>query len=442
MNQKNLLALSIGMLAAAIAPRASAQLFTPGDLVVSTYGDTGTPTASGNYTDGVPTPITLDELSTSGNLVLSDTLPVADSGSNFGIVGEYGSSSEGTIQLSGNDEYLTIGGYSATPSFANAGGPAGGYSNADGVALAQSTSANVPRVVAVIDADGNVNSSSIFNDIYSTENIRSVYSPDGSTLYLSGQSSNNDAAGIYLTSVGTNTVANPSDAPTTIYGAHETRTVTEVDGNLYFSLDRKNKATGVFMYSGLPSSGSAVPTELTPANNGLSGANAVNYSPEGFFFANSTTLYVADTGDPKAGGTGDGGIQKWTFNGSAWTLQYTLTDPNFVPASQATTVAHGQTGFEALTGSVVGNTVNLYAVSYTAFDTDPNGVYSITDNLNAVTPGAGETFDELAASGSDDLFKGISFAPIPEPADYALIAAASAGLFVLVLRRREANRAV
>ena len=52
---------------------------------------------------------------------------------------------------------------------------------------------------------------------------------------------------------------------------------------------------------------------------------AVNLSPENFFFATPTTLYVADGGVPKEGGIGDGGLQKWVFNGTTWTLEYTLS---------------------------------------------------------------------------------------------------------------------
>jgi hypothetical protein len=91
-------------------------------------------------------------------------------------------------------------------------------------------------------------------------------------------------------------------------------------------------------------------------------------------------MYVADTGDPKAGGTGAGGIQKWVYNGSQWVLKYTLTNPNFVSPSQATTVAHGETGFQAIAGNVVGGVAYLYAVSYTAGDADPDGLYGITDS--------------------------------------------------------------
>ena len=52
----------------------------------------------------------------------------------------------------------------------------------------------------------------------------------------------------------------------------------------------------------------------------------VNLSPQNYFFASPTVLYVADTGSPKnnsngpdsvctaGGNVGDGGLQKWILN--------------------------------------------------------------------------------------------------------------------------------
>jgi hypothetical protein len=420
----------LGILLGATAINASAQLFTAGDLLVSTYGNAGTAGSSGTYADGVPTPISLTEFTTSGQSVMAYTLPTTDSGNNLGIVGEFGSSSEGTIQLSGDGRYLTIGGYSATPSYAGAGGPAGGYSNANGVALAQSPSSAVPRVIALIDANGNVNSSTSFNNLYSTNNPRSAYTPDGSTLYISGQGSGASDQGIYRTTVGATNTA------TTVYNTLDTRTVSGYGGNLYYSVDKKNKSTGIFQYTGLPN-GLATATQIIPGSNGLNGSSKVNYSPEGFFFANANTLYVADTGLPKNGGTSDGGIQKWTFNGTNWNLNYTLQDANFVSNSATSTATHGETGFEAITGQVNNGIVSLYAVSYTAGDADPNGFYAINDVLSATTY-AGQTFTELAASNGNFTYKGVTFAPIPEPSAYAALM----GCFVLMggmVRRRFAT---
>jgi hypothetical protein len=338
-------------------------------------------------------------------------LPSAVAGNNVGITGEYGSSSEGTIQPTADGLYLTIGGYSAVPALA--------YT---ATATAQSPCATVPRVAALIDANGNCDTSSVFNDIYNTNNPRCVYSPDDINLYLSGQGAGiGDEGGLYYTQVGTNTTTGGA-APTGIFNVVSTRTVQPYQGNLYYSADQnssKGNQTGIFEYSGLPTTSQSTSpgTLITPANNGVTGAGLINYSPDGFFFANSTTLYVADTGDPKAGGTGDGGIQKWVYNGSQWVLEYTLTSPSFVAPNMATTALHGETGFECLAGKVVNGVAYLYAVSYTAGDADPNGLYGVTDSVSATS--STQTCTEIASApgiqafgtNPDYVFKGVSFAP-------------------------------
>ena len=48
---------------------------------------------------------------------------------------------------------------------------------------------------------------------------------------------------------------------------------------------------------------------------GHTGNTFVYLSPEQFYFANASTLYIADSGSPKNGanaaGLGEGGLQKW-----------------------------------------------------------------------------------------------------------------------------------
>jgi hypothetical protein len=419
-----------------MAQPAQAQLFTQGDLIVSVYGNVGNAATSSNFTmslptpeasfiDGVPTPISLLEFSPSAPVnslpIVTYTMPTANIGLNFGIVGEYGSSSEGTIQLSGDGRYLTVNGYSAVPSIQGIGSPGGlGYFNANPIsvdALAQATSANVPRVFALVDANGNVNSSTVLNNLFSTNNPRSSYTLNGTVLYLSGQGSGSSDQGIYMVATGTNNVISPGNNATRIYNNTDTRTVLANSGNLYFSEDKPNKPTGVFAYNGLPLNSTQTPTNLTGSTNGVG-----NFSPEGIYFANATTMYVADTGVPKKGAPGVGGIQKWSLVGGNWTLDYVLIDPNF---TTNITASDGETGFEAITGKLVGSgantTVQLFAVSYTLGDADPDGLYAITDMLSSSVLPAGEDFTEIEASGPNNVFKGVSFAPVPEPGEAALL---------------------
>jgi hypothetical protein len=305
----------------------------------------------------------------------------------------------------------------------------GGYGNNGNVAEAQSTCANVPRIAALINiATGAVDTSTVSNDIYNMNNSRGVYTQNGSTVYLSGQGAGaSDEGGLYLTSVGNNTTTGGS-APTGIFNKVSTRTVSEwnIDAangvftttpNLYYAADQnsssKGTQTGLFEYSGLPttSQGSNTGTRITPVSGTVNG-QTVNFSPEGYFFANATTLYIADTGSPKAGGNGDGGIQKWSFSSAnqVWTLDYTLTY-NFAANG------NGETGFESLAAQVVNGQVYLYATTYTTADDAPDGLYGVVDNLSYTTAAqaSSETVVELAASTSDLDFKGVAVVPAAQP---------------------------
>ncbi len=437
------------------ASPASAQTFAPGDLVVSAYG---TPTSTG-LIDGQAVPISLQDFtaSTTATGETPHSVTVLS-----GIVGEYGSSSEGNIQMTGNGQDLTIAGYSSTQAALGIGAytaGAGGTKNYPGnngdssasygddlgqpyggtaisgataaqsteVPLGQSSPIDVARVADVINLNGNVVSSTSFSNIYNTNNPRSTYSATGSSIYISGQGdskSDGDEGIFYSPTTGASySGTTAASLPPAIYTSNDTRYVTGYNGNLYYSLDKKNSPTGIFMYTGMPTALSSAATQLTLGVNTAPGYVGTDNSPEGFWFANSTTLYVADTGVPKVGGAavGAGGIQKWTLNGGTWSLQYVLTPSGFVSATAAANATSGQTGFEAITGQLINGTVDLYAVSFTAGDDNPNGLYAISDPLAATTAGS-DTFSELAAapgSGAEN-FKGVALVA-PEPSTWALL---------------------
>jgi hypothetical protein len=139
--------------------------FTAGDLVISVVGDGD---GSGDYTDNQAAPITLDEISTDGTtdgtsivgqLVLPQTTVTNDGTTEYAISGEYGSSSEGALELSGDGQSLVIGGYGVNATDFNS----GGASVYGATALAQSTSLTdtsytpVARVIADIGYNGTVN---------------------------------------------------------------------------------------------------------------------------------------------------------------------------------------------------------------------------------------------------------------------------------------------
>ena len=139
----------------AIAPAGAQSIssFTQGDVVVSVEGNGA---GGGSYTDNQAAPLTLYEYTSNGSgFVGAYELPQTASGANFAVSGEYGSSSEGTLQLSGNGRYLTIAGYGVNANAFNAN--PGSYSpDPANIALGQSGSLTsqaytaVPRVVALI----------------------------------------------------------------------------------------------------------------------------------------------------------------------------------------------------------------------------------------------------------------------------------------------------
>jgi hypothetical protein len=456
------LALVASPLVMANAARAATiESFTAGDLVVSVEGDGSN---TGSYLDNQAAPMTLYEYHVAGvpgaTLVGSLTLPQTASGSNHAFSGEYGSSSEGMIQLTGNGQALTIMGYGVNANTYNSTYDVGGT----GTALAQSTSTLVPRVIALIGANGSINTSTALTNVFSGNNPRSVYSANGTSFYISGQGTKGDATGGVFTATLGATTATPVTGLDATYKSHpssqDTRVIQQYNGQTYVSVDTSTGSPNRSYIATLGANGSLTPLNgMASGTVSLNGTNGnsingsrgtVNLSPDDFFFANSTTLYIADTGAPKVGSTlGDGGLQKWSLEGTGvgatWVLDYTLSAGlNLVKNTQST----GTTGLYALTGEVVGNNVELFATNYTAADTDQTYLYGISDVLADMTNPGNETFSVLATAPTDSNFKGVSFAPsvspVPVPGAMPMFAAAIAGFggFVWRKSRRKAAKSV
>jgi hypothetical protein len=451
--------------------------FTLGDLVVSVEGNGVEGAPSGPYTDNQAAPLSLFEFSTSGtssaSYVGAKVLPQTTMGANFAISGEYGSSSEGMLQLSGNGKYLTIMGYGVNAAAFNAN--PGAYSpSSTNTALGQSGSLTgqnytaVPRVVALIGASGSVNTTTALYNIYDANNPRSVYTVNGTSFYVSGQGDSPDATGgVFYATLGSHSATAITGLDTSSgTSSQDTRMVEVYNNQLYLSVDSKegsgaardyigtlgapgslptslaNGGNGPTMLTGFGNSGGTGKETMTAATtNGLNNGKQINLSPEDYFFANADTLYVTDSGDPKnnsaSSSLGDGGLQKWDDVAGTWVLQYTLAAGLNLVKNSATS---GTTGLIGLTGKVIGGNVELFATSYTIGDTDPSYLFGVTDKLSA-TSGAGESFTLLATAPADSNFKGVSFAPVPlpEPAAWALMIAGT-GLIGAASRQSRRRR--
>jgi hypothetical protein len=324
----------------------------------------------------------------------------------------------------------------------------------------------VPRVVAVIGQNGVVDTSTSVYGVFNGNNPRSVATVDGKSFYISGQGNSPDATGgvFYVTRGSHSATAITGLDTSSNTSSQDTRMVEIVNGQLYVSVDSKEGKSAARSFIGTLGDPGALPTSLANGGNGpqmlngfgnsggtgkvtitaatTNGVNAagdqINLSPEEYFFANASTLYVADSGVTKQTSAtstlGDGGLQKWSDIGGTWTLDYTLADGLSLVAN---TAASGTTGLIGLTGKVVGDQVLLYATNYTVGDTDQTYLFGITDALAAMSKPNGESFSILATAPADSTFKGVSFAPapLPEPASWALMIG-GAGFVGAALRRR------
>jgi hypothetical protein len=490
------------------APAFAGTIFDTGNLVVSVEGcgiETGLPGAGcatvggtgtgaqnstlGGYGDNQAAPLTLFQFApnltnptgAAATYVNSLVLPQTTvAGGNFAVSGEYGSSSEGTLQLSGNGLYLTIMGYGINASTFNANHNS--YSAAPNSALAQSGSLTnqsaytpVARVATLINGDGVVNSTTGLYNVFSGNNPRSVYSANGTSVYVSGQGTSGDATGgVFYSAVG---AANSS--PTSITGtdagsgsSQDSRDVQIYNGQLYVSVDSKSGSTNRDFVGTL---GSGTPTSCTGGSsgcppvqlsgfggdtsrgsltingngNGLNNGDTINLSPEEYWFANSTTMYVTDSGSPKntAGNNslvGDGGLQKWSLVSGVWELDYTLSmGLNLVDNTAAkSSDTDGTTGLEGLAGELVDvdgvEEAELFVTNYTNGDLDQTYLYGIEDILADTTNPGNETFAVVATAPADSNFKGVSFAPVPEPATFALFGLGLTALLFIARRRKAA----
>nr|WP_294522294.1 PEP-CTERM sorting domain-containing protein [uncultured Rhodopila sp.] len=500
------------ILSGAIAASASAAnitSFTPGDLVISTVSCSVGAAVCNSTPGGLDTaaPIVLQQFQLSANGTTATaagtlTLPQTASGANAAISGEYGSASEGILQDSANGQYLTIMGYGVNANTFNtaAGSVYGTAALGQTTSLTGTSTTTVPRVVALIGSNAGVDTTTALTGVFNTNNPRSAATVDGSSFYVSGQGVTGDGTGgvfyatkgaTTATAINANTTA-PKGTPNGTADASlatETRAVEIVNtgsGNtLYVSRDFSpkggpNDATDIRALTnasgGLPTSAAGlVATRVLPTVNSSGGntgsidlksgttstynginnartppANTFVYlSPEQFFFANATTMYVTDSGEPKNGNAnaaalGEGGLQKWSLVGGTWTLDYDLVAGlnlvNNAGANAATPTAAGVTGLFGLAAEVVGGQVELFATSYGLNELSPSYLYEITDTLSytTITQASGETFTTLEAAPAGTLIRGVAFAPAPEPASLGIFGIAMAALGVARKRRRAA----
>jgi len=376
MKTKFLGSVSLFSLPFLLTPAAFATGITPGDLVVVQVGATGSVTALA----GTATATFLDEYTPTGTLVQQIALPTSASGSSDALTLSGTSTAEGFLSISSDGNYLTL----------------GGYNQIVGGTTAANAASAVNRVVGLVNiSTGSADTTTALSS-GTSGNIRSVATANGSSFYVASSS-----AGVgYVGTFGSVTSAlQLSTTPV------NTRVVNISGGQLYVS-----SSSGTFL--GLSTIGSGLPTTAGQTTTGLAGfPTSGTHSSYDYWFANSSTVYVADDGSAAAGG----GIQKWTLSGGTWSLQYTLLNNG-----TSTTDVRG------LTGEIVGGNTELF------------GTTSTTSLIEVTDTGAGSSDTVLATAGANTAFRDVVLVPnvVPEPSTLALLGLGAAGLFFL--RRRKA----
>jgi hypothetical protein len=453
---------------------------------------------------GITSPIFIDEMTPTGTIL--NSIQVPNSATNSGgdqLVTSFSSKSEEALHLSTDGTYLTFIDYVAPLNTID-------VSNGNTPAVIDPTNP-VPgayyRAVATVNAQGQFSFTE--TNAYSGNNGRAalyVNTGGNNFFYTIGNAGNGgnpepqqvvEGAGVQIiypansgeasqtpglpTPVASFNVSQLGDAADKTGKDDNFRGMTLYNNVLYITKGSGSNGVNTVYFVdttgtacpngiGLPVPGAALPTtSLASTYNSTTGlannmcvlagfptvsnkvSNPVAY-PFGLWFANATTLYVADEGDgvntfsatsntytDAASSVNTGGLQKWIFNGTTWQLAYTLTTglnlgipytvPGFPTGLNNGTDGTGlpwapaTDGLRNLIGTVQGNRIQgynvvLFATSSTVSGdgdqgADPNKLYIITDKLTNTSPtvAAEESFSELRDAQSGEVLRGVSFTP-------------------------------
>jgi hypothetical protein len=225
----------------------------------------------------------------------------------------------------------------------------------------------------VVNINDVVDTTTALADAYGGSNFRSAVSTDGTHIWTGGTSSGS-TGGVHYTTRGQLFSTQILNTPANV------RCMNIIGGQLYLSA-----ASGAF--DSVAAVGTGLPTMAGTFATSLPGLPTTSGpSPYDYCMVGSTTLYIADY---RSGANG-GGIQKWTFDGTTWTLQYTLVNA----------------GCRGLTCVTNGASTILYA---TTTASSANTLISVTDT------GAASGFTVIATAAANTVFRGVAMAPQPPP---------------------------
>jgi hypothetical protein len=427
-------------------------------------------TVDGNF--GITSPITLTAYQTASDgaagTVLGGLLGDLDITTLTGVSTSFSSKSEGAINLSNDGSALTFMGYVSAPNRLD-------VSNANAPLRKDPTNTDVQtpafRAVVQVNLAGGVSATKV--SAYSGNNGRAAVlvndaNGTGVNEYLMAGNGGN-GSGVpptyIVNSTGVQSIApGATDSLSTVIGMQQGTpgvktgfeygfTVTSL-GDPADKSGKDDNFRGLTLFDNIlfvtkGSGGNGVNTvyQVTPLDGGVptpalarrtqisilpgfptglaanitDGDAATEFYPFGIYFANATTLYVADEGSQDLNADSNAGLEKWIFDGSVWKLAYTiqaglnLDTPYGVPG-YPTQYAPATTGLRNISGTVDGNLVTIFAVTATYSNlgdpgADPNQVVRVVDQLDATTLPASETFTPVLRPAYGHVYRGVAFVP-------------------------------
>lgn len=336
------------------APASAVEAITADELAVVVVGD-------GSTYDNVAGPVTIQHIDSEGQLGPSIGIPTEGEGDQHGFTIGVNRDQAGALQQSVDRQFVTLGGYDAPV----------GMSDVNGT-----EAPDVLRVIARIDASGEVDTSTTLAGSFNERHVRGVVSVDGSRYWAAGHggdSSNPVRAGVL-------TAEHGSDTPEALVtgGSQERNSRVPVihDGQLYVSSDRSD-------YNGVNRVGTGLPTG--PADQELIAAAPVGREVAHDFAFIGDHLYVTYT-------DGDPAIVRYGMDADAWVAEDAFPGEFW-----------GLTGREASDGTV------LYA---TRGSEAQNELVAILDEPDTEGSAFADAASEiLAVAEANTAFRGVAFAP-------------------------------
>ena len=470
---------------------------------MATYNGTYPLVWNNNLVDGsfgITSKIVLDQFTPAGSLVNSLTVPyssavgVALKGDQ--MVTSFSSKSEIALNLSLDGSYLTFMGYSASIDDLD-------VSNSNTPLEVDPTNPvgrSFWRVVAQVDPNGNFGYTK--TNAYSGNNGRAAIfnNLDGANFYYTSGNAGNGGTpqpdGIIIgagaqimtpsseplvaqmpgmpTPVASFNVTQLGDKPDKIGKDDNFRGLTIFNKVLYYSKGSGGNGVNTVYWVdptltvcndnngiGVPPSGATLPTAplaYDPSKLQTEGLDPNNMCvlkgfpvalksktsfPFGIWFANATTVYVADEGNGDntysngmytvAAGQTTAGLQKWIFdsNKGQWNLAYVLqsglqlgvpyTVANYPTGNNPATNlpwSPGTDGLRNITGVVNGDgTATIYAITSTVSGNgdqgaDPNRLVVIADQISATSLPPDEKFSIFDSANNLEVLRGVSFTPV------------------------------